>query len=60
MDQLVIGVSHVHDVHPGDEVVLVGRQGANALSAEEVGRRWGTINYEVVCGIGARVPRIYR
>jgi alanine racemase len=59
MDQLVIGVSHIHDVHPGDEVVLVGRQGANALSAEEVGHRWGTINYEVVCGIGARVPRIY-
>ena len=60
MDQFVIGISHIHDVRTGDEVVLVGRQGEAALSAEEVARRWGTINYEVVCGIAARVPRIYR
>jgi alanine racemase len=60
MDQFVIGISHIPDVRPGDEVVLVGRQGEAALSAEEVARRWGTINYEVVCGVAARVPRIYR
>ncbi len=60
MDQFVVGISHIDDVRVGDEVVLVGRQGAAALSAEEVARRWGTINYEVVCGIAGRVPRIYR
>jgi len=60
MDQFVISISHIHDVRLGDEVVLVGRQGEAALSAEEVARRWATINYEVVCGIAARVPRIYR
>ena len=60
MDQFVVGISHIHDVGTGDEVVLVGRQGEAALSAEEVARRWGTINYEVVCGVAARVPRIYR
>jgi alanine racemase len=59
MDQVVIGVSHIHDVRLGDEVVLVGRQGETALSAEEVAHHWGTINYEVTCGIAARVPRIY-
>jgi alanine racemase len=59
MDQLTIGVSHIHNVRLGDEVVLVGRQGVANLRAEEVARRWETINYEVVCGISARVPRIY-
>ena len=42
----------------GDEVVLIGRQGGRELSAEEVGRRLGTINYDVVSRILARVPRI--
>jgi alanine racemase len=59
MDQLVIGVSHLSNIRPGDEVVLVGRQGGAHLPAEAVARRWGTINYEVVCGIASRVPRIY-
>ena len=58
MDQIVVGVGHIPTVHIGDEVVLVGRQGTAHLSAETVARRWGTINYEVTCGIGARVPRI--
>ena len=59
MDQLIVGVSHIPDVHMGDEAVLLGRQGATNLRAEEVARRWETINYEVTCGISARVPRIY-
>ena len=59
MDQLVVGVSHIPHVHVGDEAVLVGRQGSAFLAAEAVARRWGTINYEVACGVLARVPRIY-
>jgi alanine racemase len=59
MDQLIVGVSHIPNVHMGDEAVLVGRQGPTILRAEEVARRWGTINYEVLCGVSARVPRIY-
>jgi alanine racemase len=59
MDQLVIGVSHVPDLKLGDEVVLLGRQGDEHISAEDLARRWGTINYDVTSGIMARVERVY-
>jgi alanine racemase len=60
MDQIIAGVSHIPDVRAGDEVVLVGRQGDETMSAEKVARRWETINYDVTSGIMARVPRVYR
>jgi alanine racemase len=59
MDQIMVGVSHLPAVQPGDEVVLVGAQGEAVLSAEAVAQTWGTINYEVTTGITARVPRLY-
>jgi alanine racemase len=43
----------------GTEVVLIGRQGEEEIRAEEVAARWGTINYEVITGISARMPRVY-
>ena len=43
----------------GDEVVLLGTQGAEAITANEWGDRLDTIGYEVVCGIGPRVPRVH-
>lgn len=43
----------------GTEVVLIGRQGGEEIRAEEVAERWGTINYEVITGISARMPRVY-
>jgi alanine racemase len=43
----------------GDEVVLIGSQGEASLSAEDWAERLGTIAYEIVCGIGPRVPRHY-
>jgi len=43
----------------GTEVVLIGRQGSQVISAEEVAARWDTNNYEVVTGLSARVPRLY-
>ncbi len=57
MDQTMINVTHVAGVRQGDEVVLIGRQGDAAITAEDVARRLGTINYEVVSAILARVPR---
>ncbi len=59
MDQCMIDVGDVPGVAPGDEVILFGRQGDVTLPVEEVAGWMGTINYEVVCLVGARVPRIY-
>lgn len=59
MDQCMVQLDAVPDARAGDEVVLIGYQDSNHLSAEEVAAAWGTINYEVVCGIGKRVPRVY-
>ena len=62
MDQTVVDVTEIVSRHgpvrQGDEVILIGHQGAAHLSAEEVGRRLGTINYDVVSRILARVPRV--
>ena len=59
MDQFVVEISGIDGVQLDDEVVLIGRQGDDALSAEEVAG-WGqTINYEVVTQLMARVPRVY-
>lgn len=58
MDQCMVDVSHIPQVRVGDEVVLIGRQGKASLTAEEVARRLGTIHYEVVAELLARVPRV--
>lgn len=59
MDQLVVEIDGIEGVQVDDEVVLIGRQGDQVLSAEEVAR-WGeTINYEVVTQLMPRVPRVY-
>lgn len=58
MDQCMIDVSAIPQVRMGDEVVLIGKQGEAKLTAEEVAQRLGTINYEVVAEILARVPRV--
>jgi len=56
MDQCMINVTHIPGVVPGDEVLLFG--GAD-LPVEEVAEHMGTINYEIVCMVGKRVPRLY-
>ncbi len=58
MDQCMVDVTHIPQAHVGDEVVLIGQQGQAILSAEKVAERLGTINYEVVSAILARVPRV--
>jgi alanine racemase len=59
MDQLLVDCGPDADVQVGDEVVLLGRQGQEEITAEEWAARLDTISYEVVCGIGPRVPRRY-
>jgi alanine racemase len=51
-------ISHIPDVRQGDEVVLIGRQGNELITAEEVAKNLGTINYEVVSELLARIPRV--
>ena len=59
MDQSLIDVTALRGrVELGDEAVLIGRQGQEEISADELAERLGTINYEVVTGIAARVPRL--
>ena len=58
MDQTAINVTHISNVRQGDEVVLIGRQGTDAITAEEVADWLGTINYEVVSELLARIPRV--
>ena len=55
MDMCMVDVSGVDNVMPGDEVILFGE----GLPVDEVAEKIGTINYEVVCGVGNRVPRVY-
>ncbi len=55
MDMCMIDVSEVKNVQPGDEVILFGK----GLSVDEIAEKIGTINYEVVCAVGKRVPRVY-
>jgi len=57
MDNVTIDLGPETDVQPGEEAVLIGVQGEERILAEEVAARLGTINYEVTCGISARVPR---
>ncbi|MFQ5812334.1 MAG: alanine racemase [Anaerolineae bacterium] len=59
MDQFVVKVSHIPDVQQHDEVVLLGRQGDDEISAEEVAAWAETINYEVTTSILPRVTRVY-
>jgi alanine racemase len=59
MDQCMLQLDQAPQARVGDEVVLLGRQGQAALTAEMLAQAWNTINYEVVCGMAARLPRFY-
>ena len=60
MDQLMLDCGNDYDVTVGDEVVLIGRQGEHVVTADAWADAVGTIGYEIVCGIGARVFRRYQ
>ena len=59
MDMTMVEVTDIPDVHPGEEVVLIGQQGTQSITAQDLATMLGTISYEVLCAIGPRVPRIY-
>jgi alanine racemase len=57
MDNVTIDLGPDSKVQPGAEAVLIGSQGGETILAEDLARRLSTINYEITCGISARVPR---
>jgi len=59
MDQFVVDCGPTSGVVPGDEVVLLGRQGDIMITADHWAEMLDTISYEIVCGVGPRVPRLY-
>lgn len=60
MDQFMVDVTDIPSAAVGDEVVLIGRQGNAEITATELAKHIGTINYEVLCGISKRIERIYK
>ena len=60
MDMTLVDASSVPGVQLGEEAVLFGKQGDEIISVDEIASRINTVNYEVVCSIGNRVPRVYR
>lgn len=59
MDQFMVDVTDIEDVKNDDEVVLIGLSGGEIISVEDIATIMGTINYEVVCQLGKRIPRVY-
>jgi len=59
MDQFMVDITDIDDVQVEDEVVLFGKQGNCGISVDELAEIAGTINYEIICGISKRVPRVY-
>jgi len=60
MDLIMADVTDIHGVSKGDEAILIGRQGEERITADEIAKKIGSIPYEVLCLIGKRVPRVYR
>ena len=59
MDQCMIDVSRVPDVKVGDEVIVMGSDGVNTILADDIAAATGTINYDIVCAFGQRLPKVY-
>jgi alanine racemase len=59
MDMIMVDITGKEGISAGDEVVLIGKQGKERITAEELAELAGTINYEIYCGISSRVPRLY-
>ncbi len=58
MDQLLVDVGK-NNIKAGSEVVLIGKQGKNSVTVDELAKLSQTISYEIVCGLGSRIPRVY-
>jgi alanine racemase len=59
MDYIMLDVGDLTEVAVGDEVTLIGRDGVEEIRVEQLARKIGTIPYEITCGLGRRVKRVY-
>ena len=59
MDQLMVDVTDIPDAKPGDSVTLIGKDGAEQITVEQIARAADSFNYEMICGISRRTPRQY-
>lgn len=59
MDQCMVDVTNVPNVRVGDEVIVMGSDGVNTISAEDIAEATGTISYEICCAFGQRLPKVY-
>ncbi len=59
MDQCMIDVSNVPNVKVGDEVIVMGSNGVHTILADDIADATGTINYEICCAFGQRLPKVY-
>lgn len=59
MDQCMVDVSAVPNVKVGDEVIVMGSDGVNSVTADDIAKATGTISYEICCAFGQRLPKIY-
>ena len=59
MDQMMVDVTDIPDVRIGDHAVLIGRSGDEQITVDDIAGLTGTLNYEIICGISRRTPRVY-
>ena len=59
MDQMMVDVTDIPDVRLDDTVTLIGTDGSESITVEEIAEAAGSFNYEFICGISRRVPRRY-
>jgi alanine racemase len=59
MDQFMVDVTDIPDVREGDEVILIGSDGEQTITMEELGNLSGRFNYELACDLGKRIPRVF-
>jgi alanine racemase len=59
MDMTMVDVTNIPGIHAGEPVTVIGRDGSDRITAVDLADWLDTIPYEVLCGIGARIPRIY-
>lgn len=59
MDQCMVDVTDVPEVNVGDEVIIMGTDGKNTILADDIANATGTINYEICCAFGQRLPKVY-